>query len=249
MQDNDPIRRRIVINLDSPSSKRAGGASGYALNAKRSRRWPKVLAFFTAFVFVLVLIAIGGSYLWWRQYQTTPAYSVALLIDAAQRNEVTEFDKYVDDNEIAKRMVANVTQKVSARYGVALNASIQHEIDNVMPRLLPRVKQTIHDEVAKEIKEFAAKTEPKPFILIALAVPRFVSITTDNDTAKASAKLNERTINLSLKRDNDQWKVVEVNDDVLVQRIVDSVINEFPAIGHDAAVDLIKGLTKPKRGR
>lgn len=245
MRERDPIRRRIVINLDAASK----GARAPGTKAKRSGRLRKMLAFFAAFVVVLVLASAGGAYLWWRHYQTTPAYSVALLIDAAQRNEMTEFNKHVDDDEIAKRMVTNVTQKVAARYGVALNASIQREIDNVMPRLMPRVKQTIHDEVGKEIKEFAAKSDPRPFILIALAVPRFVAITTENDTAKASAKLNERTINLSLKRDNDQWKVVEVNDDVLVQRIVDSVINEFPAIGHDAAVDLIKGLTKPKRGR
>jgi hypothetical protein len=238
--ENEPIRKRIVINLDAPAS----GANPYALpqrgNAGRPRRWPKVIGFIAAFLLVMFLVAVVGVFLWWRYYQTTPAYSVALIIDAAQNNQMDEFDKRINDEEIAKRMVANVSQKVSSRYGVAINASIQKEIDNLLPRLLPKVKQTIHEEVAKEIKEFAAGSKPKPFIVVALAVPSFVAITTQGDTAKASSKLNDRTIELGLQRDSDRWKVVEVNDDVLVQRIVDNLMKDLPTIGTDTVRDLLK---------
>jgi hypothetical protein len=209
-------------------------------NAGRRRRWPKVLGVIAAFLLVMFLVTVAGLFLWWRYYQTTPAYSVALIIDAAQNNQMDEFDKRINDEEIAKRMVANVSQKVSSRYGVAINASIQKEIDNLLPRLIPKVKQTIHEEVAKEIKEFAAGSKPKPFVVVALAVPSFVAITTQGDTAKASSKLNDRTIELGLQRDSDRWKVVEVNDDVLVQRIVDNLMKDLPTIGNDTVRDLLK---------
>jgi hypothetical protein len=249
MEKNEPIRKRIVINLDSAQPPYGGQGMPLRANANRPRRWPKVLAFIGAFVVVMVILAAVGAFFWWRYYQTTPAYSVALIIDAAQNDQMEEFDKRINDEEIAKRMVANVSQKVTARYGVAITPSIQKEINNLMPRLMPKVKQTIHEETAKEIKEFATKSKPKPFIIVALAVPSFVTINTQGDTAKASSQLNERTIELGMQRDSDRWKVVEVNDDVLVQRIVDNLMKELPTIGRDTVTDLIKGtlVKKPRK--
>lgn len=249
MDENEPIRKRIVINLDSPPPK-GGQRRVQPGGARRTKLWPKVLAFLSAFLIVLVLVAAGGGFLWWRHYQTTPAYSLALMIDAAQRNEMTAFEQRIDDEEIAKRMIATVGPKVTNRYGVTINSSLQRTIDSLLPGLMPRVKQTIHEEVAGEIREFAGKSDPKPFILVALAVPSLIAITTDGDSAKASAKLKDRTIELGLRRDGDRWKVNEVNDDVLVQRIVDSLMKELPAIGRDGMLDLLKkplGSAKRKR--
>ena len=154
-----------------------------------------------------------------------------MLIDAAQRNDPAEFQKRINDDEIAKNMVASVSQKAAARYGLAFNSSVQQRIDTTMPSLLPRLKQTIHDEVVKEIKAFASKSEPKPFILLVFAVPKLITVTTEGNTAKVKAPLDDRTIELTMQRDADLWKVTEFKDDVLVQRVVDNVMKELPAIG------------------
>jgi hypothetical protein len=61
----------------------------------------------------------------------------------------------------------------------------------------------IHQEVSREIKEFAAKSESKPFILVAVAVPYVVTITTEGDKAKAIAPLANRKIELGLERNGD----------------------------------------------
>jgi hypothetical protein len=237
MSENAPMRNRIVINLDSPASPSARRQSP----AHRTRRWPKVLAILAAFVLVIVVGLAAGGYLWWRHYQSTPAYSLALIIDAAQRDDMTEFQKRIDEDEIAKNMMAAVSQKAAGRYGLAMSGSVQQQIDKLMPSLLPRVKQTIHEEVLKEVKEFAGKTQPKPFIVVALAVPSFVTITSQGDTAKASALLQERALELTMRRDAQRWKVTAFNDDVLIQRVVDSVMKEFPAIGGiDLNIPLLK---------
>jgi hypothetical protein len=190
-----------------------------------------VLAFVAAFLIALVILVAAGGYLWWRHYQTTPAYSLALLIDAGQRNDMAALEKHIDDEEIAKNMMASVSEKAAGRYGVALSGSLRSQIDKLLPSLGPRLKQTVHEEVAREIKEFAAQSTSKPFIVVALAVPTMATITTKGDTAKASATIRDRTIELSLHRDGDLWKVVGVNDDVLVQRVVDDIVKELPAIG------------------
>jgi hypothetical protein len=228
MSDNDPIRKRIVINLEDQNVR---SAQRSALAPQRRRIWPKVLAAFVVLVLVVVAVAAIGGFLWWRNYQTTPAYSVALIIDAAQRDDMAAFQERIDDDAIAKNMIATVSKKASDRYGVALNAGLQKQIDSLIPTFVPRLKETIHQEVAKEIKEFASKSEPKPFIVVALAVPQLMTITNDADNATVAAAINDRQVELKLRRDNDRWTVTEFNDDVLIQRVVDSVMKELPAIG------------------
>jgi ATP-dependent Clp protease adapter protein ClpS len=55
------------------------------------------------------------------------------------------------------------------------------------------------------------------------------------------APLSDRTIELTMRRDAETWKVTEVKDDVVVQRVVDNVMKELPAIGSvDANSPLLK---------
>ena len=203
---------------------------------------------------VAVLIAVAAiavvGFFWWRHYQSTPDYTLTLLVDAAQRNDAGEFQKLIDDQEIAKNMLATVSQKAAGRYGFALNSKIQQQIDSVMPALLPRLQQTIHDEVVQELKVLASKSEPRPFIFLAVTVPSFIKVTNDGDTAKATATMSDRTIELGMRRDENRWKVIEYKDDVVVQRIVDSVMKELPAIGGiDSSSPLLKKPVRSKRRR
>ena len=235
------MRKRIVINLDGPQGGTAQRASG------KRRRWPRVLAILFLFVLVLIIAAGVGGFFWWRHYQSTPAYAATLLVDAAQRNDVSAFEKLINDDEVAKNMVASVSQKAAGRYGYALNPSVQQRIDGLMPSLLPQLKQTIHNEVVKELQVFAAKSEPRPFILLVVMVPRLLTVTTEGERATVKAPMPDRTIELTMQRDADRWKVTEVKDDVVVQRVVDSVMKELPAIGGvDSNSPLLK---KPRRKR
>ena len=228
------MRQRIVINLDGPTK------DGTRLVRKR-RRWPRVLAVLALLVLIGVVGLAVGGYFWWRHYQSTPAYAATLLVDAAQRNDVAAFEKLINDDEVAKNLAASVSKKAAARYGYALNSSIQQRIDAAVPSLLPQLKQTIHAEVVKELQDFAAKSEPRPFILLVVTVPRLMTVTTEGDTANVKVPLPERTIELTMQRAADQWKVTEVKDDVLVQRVVDNVMKELPAIGTvDANNPLLK---------
>jgi uncharacterized membrane protein len=240
------MRKRIVINVDSPE------AAAQREHARRSknRRWPKVLAIFVGLLLVVVIAALAGGYFWWRNYQSKPAYTLALIVDAAQRNDLAEFQKRIDDEEIAKNMLANVSQKAASRYGFALSGSMQQRIDAVLASLTPRLKQTINDEVAKELKDLASKSEPKPFILLAGTISSLVNVTTEGETAKATTAVLGRPVELTMRRDADRWKVTEFKDDVIVQRVVDSVAKELPAIGSvDEKSSVLKQLARPNRPR
>lgn len=233
------MRNRIVVNLDAPPQ-------NARMPPGKRRRWPRVLAIFGIVVLVLVVVVAVAGFVSWRYYQSTPTYTVALMIDAAQRNDVAEFEKRIDREAIAKNMASVISQKAAGRYGLALNSSIQQQIDAAMPSLLPRLKQTIHDEVGKELKAFASTSEPQPFILLLVAIPSLMTITTEGDTAKATTTISGRTIELAMQRDAERWKVTEFKDDLVVQRVVDSAMKELPAI---RTLDSAPFLSRPARKR
>lgn len=241
------MRKRIVINLDAPSGTAPNHRQG--AGGKR-RRWPRVVGVLFGLFVVGVVVALIGGFIWWRYYQSTPTYTLTLMVDAAQRNDAEEFQKRIDSEEIAKNMVATISEKAAGRYGLALSGPIQQQINTVVPSLLPQMKQTIHDEVAKEIREFSSASESRSFIFLLFTVPSLVKVTTEGDIAKATAAIRDRTIELTMKRDAERWKVTEFKDDVVVQRIVDSVMKELPAIGRiDPNSPLLKKSTGGKRGR
>lgn len=241
------MRKRIVINLDATGENAqqhprvAGG---------KRRRWPRILGILFGLFVVGIVVALIGGFLWYRHYQSTPTYTLTLMVDAAQRNDAVEFEKRIDSEEIAKNMVATITEKAAGRYGLALSSPIQQQINVVVPSMLPRMKQTIHDEVAKEIKQFASASEPRSFIFLLVTVPSLVKVTTEGDIAKATAAIRDRTIELTMKRDAERWKVTEFKDEVVVQRVVDSVMKELPAIGAiDPKSPLLKQSPRSRRGR
>jgi len=238
------MRQKIVINLDGPATE---ATQRTRMSGNKRRRWPRVLAILALLVLVFVVVAAVGGFLLWRRYQSSPTYALALILDAAQRNDVAEFQKHINDEEIAKNMTATVSQKAAARYGYALNSSIQQQLDNTMSSLLPSVKQAVQTELLNAMATFAAAPEKRSFISILGAVQSLMTITTEGNSAKATGNLAGRNVELTMRRDADGWKVIDVKDDVIVQRVVDSVMKELPAIGNvDANSPLLK---KPQRRR
>lgn len=240
------VRNRIVIDIDQPGASRTTPLRSGS-RVTRSRRWPKVLGILAAFCVVLVLVVGFALFLWWRHYQKTPAYSLALIVDAAQRDDMVAFRNQLDDEQIARNLVASVREKASSRYGLALSDSLQRKIDSLLPSLLPQLKDRIHTEVAKEVKEFSSRAQSKPFVVVALTISSLVTITMDGDNARVTAPISDRPVEVALRRDGDRWKVVDFKDDVLVQRVVDSMMKDLPPIGAlDLKIPLLKS-PKPRR--
>lgn len=184
-----------------------------------------------AVIVVAAVLAAAGGFLWWRHYRTTPAYSLALLVDAVQRNDVAVVNEIVDIDKVVDGLEADVTQKSVGRYGGRLSSQQRRRVEGLVPGLLPGVKQTVRDSLTKRLQEISEESEPKPFIILAIGLPYLVKITADGDIARAVAPVQNREIDLTLHRNGERWKVVAVKDDTLVPRIVDDMIKNFPAIG------------------
>ncbi len=228
------MRQRIVINLDGPAGARAKPV-------RKRRRWLRVLRILALLVLLVVVAAGVGGFLWWRHYQSTPVYSVVLLVDAAARSDVAEFQKHINEDEIAKNMVTPVSQKVAARYGYALNSSIQQQIDNQVPSLLVRLKDTIRNEVTAGMAFNASAPERWSFIQNLRRVPPLLTVKTEGDISKVTMPRGQLMTEVTMQRYADGWKMTEFKDELAVQHIVDTVIKELPAIGKiDANSPLLK---------
>jgi hypothetical protein len=231
---------RIVVNIEP----------GKAPARRQPRRWARILALVAVTILVLIVLAVAGLFFWWRSYQKSPGYSLALLVQAAQRGDTQELAKLMDDDELVRNMVGRVNQKVSDRYGLALNTTVKQQLDRVVSASAPALKQTIHNEVVNEIKELGGDSEPKPFAVILTMIRSRITVTSEGDVAKAAAIAGSRTFEVMMRRDGDRWKVIGLNDERVVQSVVDSVMKELPPIGAvDADSPLFKNPGKPRRRR
>jgi hypothetical protein len=214
-------RNRIVIDLNDKSAQRS---------TKTGRKgWSRALALIALVLAAFAILAAAGVFFWWQRYRTTPAYSLALIIDAAQRNDTATFDEMVETDKIVSNLTNQVTEKAAGRYGLALSPLAQQSIQSLVPNVLPLVKETVRDEVIKTVNDLSARFGQKPFFAVALTLPYVVKITDEGDNARVT--LPDQPIELTLAKIQDRWHIVEVRDDAVVQRIVDRLVEKLPAIG------------------
>jgi hypothetical protein len=228
-------RNRIVIPLDQARPEKPG-----RVRARRSGRAGRVLGFIAVLLVVVIIGVLAGGYFWWRHYQSQPAYSLALLVDAAQRNDGAEIDRLLDMDKITTDFVTQVKARVPG--SSLLSAQVEQN-------LTPKLKPTVRDELIKEVKRLTERAAGKPFPLVALAVPYFVEIKQDGKAATAEMKLQDEQIKLTMQADAaGRWQTVAIQDDKLADLIADSVkknLPKSPAQWQDALEKQLKGLNLP----
>jgi uncharacterized membrane protein len=237
VQKRGQKRSRIVVDFEK--------AREMAHVPPRGSRGSKVLGIIVIVLALCVLGAVAGGYLWWRSYKTGPAYSLALLVDAAQRSDAKAIDEIVDTDKIVENFIPQVTEKAMGRYAAALTGPLGKQVESLVPKLLPDIKDRVREEVTNRVRELGKRAEGKPFILVALGVPYVVNIKEEGDKASVSATMEDRTTDLTMQRNGERWKIVAVRDDQLAARMVDNIAKNLPAVGSE----LEKLLPKPGEQR
>ncbi|HEV7842341.1 MAG TPA: DUF2939 domain-containing protein [Pyrinomonadaceae bacterium] len=238
-KDERPKRNRIIISLE-----RARTAAHIPPMPKRGSRGARILALVGLALVVIILGVALGAFLWWQNYKTKPAYSLALLVDAVQNNDEATFNELVDTDKVVENFVPQVTEKAIGRYAAALTAPVRKQVEALVPKLLPGIKAQVREEVSKKIKELSGRAEGKPFFLIALGMPWVVDVKEDGDTAQVMANLNDRQVELTMVRNESRWKIVAVKDDVMAAQLVDRIVKDLPAIGSELEKQIRKNLPK-----
>lgn len=222
-------RKRIVINLEKQKSPPAEAPQ------EGSRRQPEVAAneskrglgrpLLIIGLILLVIIGgvIGGAYYKWRSYQKSPAYALALLADAAQRNDIATVDSLFDTEKITDDFVEQVRQRTSNP------TPLPFQVGPSVPTLTPKMRQTAHDELVKELQRLTAPAKGRPFILVALAATYFADIKEENKVAHADVNIIDEQLQLTMQQDAGRWRITAVQDDKLTKKVADAVMKTIPS--------------------
>ena len=223
-------RSRIVIDVEQVRA-----AQKKQSPLERFPRASKILAV----VALIVLGAAIGLYLGWQSYKKSPSYTVARLIDAAQHDDVRAVEELIDSDRVAEGFVPQLTDKLVAGVDAARADPIRRQIQGAMTLLLPRVRESIREEIARGIKNFAAQTgEPVPFSLLALSVWRMADVKKDGDAATADLKAGDRALQLTMQRTADaRWKIVGVKDEALAADIAARLASSLPSAAPPAPAE------------
>ena len=234
-------RSRIVIDVEQARQSAGGGGNRRRGGRTTTTRTRKVLTVIGLVVVAGLSALLVGGYVWWRNYQTSPAYSLALLADAAQRDDLRTVDELLDSNRVAENFIPQVTDKlIEGGVPVAQTEVMRRQIALLAPQFLPGVRDALRDEVVRGVKEAVARSgrQQMPFVLLTLAVPRVIESVGDvnepggeADVVKTvTVKINDRPTILTMRQNGARWKVVAVRNEDLTATIAARVAASLPSL-------------------
>jgi hypothetical protein len=196
----------------------------------------------------LLLIGFAAGFIWWQHYKTTPAYSLALVVDAAQRNDGAAFDRLIDMEKVFDNLMPQVVQTATGGLASDVAGGLRTQLQSLAPGVMASVKQTIKEETRKRINELAGSASARPFFLTALAMPFKANISESNRTAKAIINTQDDQVELTMeRRDGSYWRVVSVRDDALAARVANNIVKDLPGSGSQLDKEMRKQLQENLR--
>lgn len=186
------------------------------------RRWLLVLPV------ALVILGVVAFLVWWQYYKTTPAYALALLVDASQQNDRAAFDRVVDLDRLIDNFIAQGAQDSAIGLTTATVTSLRTQVQSLAPETSASVKEGIREEIRNRINEVAGPSGAKPFVTIALAVPFVTEIHQAGDHAQLRVKRAPEA-ELTMERSaGGNWQVTSLRDQALARRVVSGIVKQLP---------------------
>ena len=232
-------RNRIVIKVDESQNRPGGSRRGLA----------RALVIIAVVLLLLFAGVVGGGYLWWRHYQNSPAYTLAVLADASQRNDTTTVDSILDIDKVTEDFMAQARQHAGGSVASAISSVWPAQTDSALQTLSPRLRQTVHDELVKEVQRLTESAKGKPFILVALAITRFTDIKEENNVAQVKANIKDEHLQLTMQPPTGEgrWRITAVQDDKLAKLVADGMTRTLPASGTQVQDEIHKQLNRLKK--
>ena len=219
----------FVVNLNEPPKetvRKNDDAPAFLENQNAPRKpsvFLKILKILGGLLVLFLIVGAIGGYFYWRNLKTTPQYSLALLVDAARRDDQPAIDELVNTDAVVDDFMPQITDKAVELYGRGLAPATIQKVALIAAPFLPAVKQRARAEVPNLIREKTSKFETIPFWLIAVGAERYLEIINEGDRAFVRSKLQDRPLEVTLKRNGERWQVIAVKDEVLARRVAERI--------------------------
>lgn len=214
----------------SGQSVRAAPQPAFAGLSERDRKTKKLFKTTAAIVAVVLLLLTVSGVLYYQSLKATPQYSLALLVDAAGRDDHAEIDSLIDVNLVVDDFVPQVTGKAVELYGRGQPPEVLQKVARLAQPLLPAVKDRARAELPRVIREKTGRYADVPFFAMVLGADRYLDITIDGDTALVLSKLEDHPLEMKMRRIEGRWQIVSVKDEQVATAIAQKIGQEIMAI-------------------
>lgn len=207
------------------------------LEPERPRRktWKTVLVTAAATFAVVSTVVSIASYFYWQHLKTTPQYSLALIVDAAKKDDQPTVNELVDIDSVVDDFLPQITGKAVELYGRGLPPDTIKRVARIAVPVMPAVKQRARDELPGAIRQKTASFGNVPFAAMVLGADRYLDVTIDGDTATVRSKLPEHNFEVRMKKTGERWKISGVRDEELATRIAQRIGQEIIAIASNGS--------------
>jgi hypothetical protein len=242
-------RSRIVVNVEpKPPEDRSASVGRWRgkFRAQRtSGRRRRALLVAAIPLVVILLLIFGAGYWWWQSFRSSPAYTLALVVEAAERDDREAFERLVDVEGVSRSVVPQVIERVRGGDN-ALNIApqVRRQIAQNAQVWLPGVREQVRDVLMTETKAIGERGGARdyPFFVRALALSRLGESRTQEGragsvaTASMTYQINERPVEFGLRggeggEGQPEWKIVSLKSDDLATRVAEQVAKTFPMTG------------------
>ena len=190
-------------------------------------------------VLTLAIVASVGGIVYYQRLKSTPQYSLALVVDAAKRDDNAAIDKLVDINAVVDDFMPQVTNKAIELYGRGLSPAVIQRVAVLAQPLMPAVKDRARAELPRVIRERTAKYGDVPFFAMVIGANKYLDIDVAGDTAVVNSRLQNHPLEMRMRPNGSRWQIVGVKDDKLATDIAQKVGQEIIAVavggGQDTA--------------
>ena len=202
---------------------------GYTAPAHRSR-FKRISLIVLGALFAIALMAATGFYVYWQSLKSTPQYSLSLIVDAAKRNDQATVNRLVDIDAVVDDFLPQITNKAVELYGRGLPPAVVQQVARVAAPVMPAVKDRAREELPSAIRQKTAEFGYVPFEAMVLGAGQYLDIKVEGDSATVKSLVPEQDLEVRMKRDGSEWKIVAVKDDKLATNIAQRVGQEIIAI-------------------
>ena len=181
-------------------------------------------------VVTIIVTAVVGGLLYYLSLKNTPQYSLALLVDAAKRDDNAEIDRLIDINSVVDDFMPQVTDKAIELYGRGQPPQVLQKVARLATPLLPAVKERARAELPRVTRERTERLGYVPFFAMVMGADRYLEITVNGDSALVKSKMPEHPLEVKMRCNGDRWQIVGVRDEQLATNIARKIGQEIMAV-------------------
>ena len=184
----------------------------------------------------ILLIAGVGGLLYYQSLKQTPQYSLALLVDAAKRDDTQTVNELIDIDAVVEDFVPQIMTRAIELFGRGMPVGVVQKAAKLAEPIMPAIKDRVRAQLALVIRDRTERFGRVPFVVMVFGADRYLDFEVTGDTAIVKSKSGERPFQMKMRRSGDRWQIVGVRDDQLATDIART-------IGQQIIEAATKGLT------